>query len=450
MRRRALIQGAFTLTAAGTVLGLAGRNRVHSEDHGASRTTTDVLVIGAGIAGLACAQALQRQGRRVIVLEARDRLGGRIWTDTSLGLPLDLGASWLHGLAGNPLAAMARQQLGLRLVRTDDDDVITFASDGRSWTRQRRQTSERWLDAQLGRLDQLGATTSLAAALPADLSADQRLALTVTVEHELGADLASVSAGQALGDGDELRGGDALLPSGLHPLVAHLRRDLDVRLSQRVLSIDQPASGGVSVTTAHGRFGAAKLCCTVPLGVLQQGGLRFEPPLPAAKQQAIARIGMGVLDKLYLLFPRVFWGPQTVIRLQHPTQAGLWAEWFNLEPVLGRPVLLGFNAGSMARQVAQLSDAEVVASALEALRRCYGAAAVPQPMAHRLSRWGNDPYSLGSYSYPRVGMAAGDRQALAAPWGALVFAGEATSSTAPATLQGAYLSGLRAARELLA
>lgn len=444
MRRRALIQGALTLTAAGTLLGLAKHNRA------TTATSVDVLVIGAGIAGLACAQALQRQGRSVIVLESRDRLGGRIWTDTSLGLPLDLGASWLHGLATNPLAAMARQQLGLRLVPTDADDVITFASDGRPWSPQRRQVTESWLDAQLGRLEQQAATAPLASALPTGLSADQRLALTVTVEHELGADLVDVQAGLALGDGDALRGGDALLPTGLHPLVAHLSRDLDVRLSQRVISIEQPASGGVSVETEHGRLSAAKLCCTVPLGVLQQGGLRFEPPLPAAKQQAIARIGMGLLDKLVLIFPRAFWGPQTVIRLQHPTQAGLWAEWFNLAPVLGRPVLLGFNAGSMARQLAQHSDATIVASALDALRRCYGAGAVPQPMAHRLSRWGHDPNTLGSYSYARVGMVASDRQTLAAPWGALVFAGEATSSSAPATLQGAYLSGLRAARELLA
>ncbi len=94
-----------------------------------SSTSADVLVLGAGIAGLAAARTLTDKGLSVIVLEARDRVGGRMWTDSSLGLPLDLGASWIHGVKGNPITKLAKQ-FGVKTVPTDDENGIAFAADG--------------------------------------------------------------------------------------------------------------------------------------------------------------------------------------------------------------------------------------------------------------------------------------------------------------------------------
>lgn len=442
MRRRTLLlQG---LGAAGLALAASPSNRANADPQ------ADVLVIGAGLAGLACAQRLQQAGRRVIVLEARSRLGGRIWTERRRGLPLDLGASWLHGIDRNPLVPLMQQTLGQPLRRTDYDDTITFGPDGRPWSEARSEAAEHWLEALVARTEREAEPEQpLSAFLPAKLTPDQRFELTVTVEHELGADVQTISAAEALGDGQELVGDDALLPRGMAPLVQHLAKGLDVRLNQRVLAVVQHSSGLVTVQTSQGSFQAKRVCCTLPLGVLQRGLVQFSPPLPAAKQQAIRRLGMGLLDKLVLIFPRAFWGNETVIRNDGP-QPGLWAEWFNLQPVLGQPVLMGFNAGSVARQVARQTDQAIVQSGLAALRRCYGAKVVPDPSDHLLSRWGDDPFSGGSYSFPRVGCQPGDRQALAAPWRSLVFAGEATSQDTPATLQGAYSSGLKAARQLLA
>ena len=94
-----------------------------------SSRSADVLILGAGIAGLAAARALVDEGRSVIILEARNRVGGRMWTDTSMGLPLDLGASWIHGVNGNPITKLAKQ-FGAKTVPTDDENGIVFRSDG--------------------------------------------------------------------------------------------------------------------------------------------------------------------------------------------------------------------------------------------------------------------------------------------------------------------------------
>jgi monoamine oxidase len=241
------------------------------------------------------------------------------------------------------------------------------------------------------------------------------------------------------------------VPAGLDRLVAHLAQGVDIRLGQEVRQISNRPDG-VTVTTAGGQvFQAQRLCCTVPLGVLQRGAIRFEPPLPKAKAQAIAQLGMGVLDKIVLLFGERFWGPQTWIR-NNSNEPGLWAEWVDLSAVIGRPALMGFNAAGVARDWARRSDDGIVASALAQLRRCYPQATIAAPLEVWLTRWGDDPYAFGSYSFPAVGPvpATALRQELGRRWWSLVLAGEATSTACPATLQGAYLSGRAAAERLLA
>jgi monoamine oxidase len=203
------------------------------------------------------------------------------------------------------------------------------------------------------------------------------------------------------------------------------------------------------VTTASGAvYQARGLCCSVPLGVLKAGSIRFEPPLPAAKQRAIETLGMGLLDKIVLLFPERFWDARGWLRNDGP-EPGLWSEWVDLTALIGRPGLMGFNAAEVARRVARQSDAAIVSSALAQLRRCYPNAVIPEPSAVLLTRWGDDPFALGSYSFAAVGSTNAMRQELGRRWQGMVLAGEATSPAFPATLQGAYLSGQQAAQSLL-
>jgi len=441
MRRRTLLgQG---LAASVALLGA----QAHPSKPGPK---VDALVIGAGLAGLACAQRLIAAGRRVVVLEGRQRIGGRIWTERRQGAAIDLGASWLHGIANNPLHALLSRELGLSLLPTDDSSRVIIGPDGKPWGNGRTERAEAWLAAFVQQAEQRGEPNeALSKLVPPGLMPDQRFLLLADVVHELGAELNQVAANAPLGDGQELIGGDALVPAGLDRLVSHLAQGVDIRLGQVVREIHNTPKGVRVITATGAALESPLLCCSVPLGVLKRGAIRFDPPLPAAKAEAIQRLGMGVLDKIVLLFPQRFWDAAAWIGNDGP-EPGLWPEWVDLTPVIGRPALMGFNAAKRAQQLAREPDRVIVSSALAQLQRCYPGRPIPEPSDVLLTRWGEDPFAYGSYSYAAVGSTPAMRAQLGRRWHGLVFAGEAVSTAFPATLQGAYRSGLEAAQQLLA
>ncbi len=202
------------------------------------------------------------------------------------------------------------------------------------------------------------------------------------------------------------------------------------------------------VRTTRSTYDADAAVVTLPLGVLQKGDVRFTPALPARKQRAVDRMGMGLLDKCYLRFPRAFWGERYQLFGHIGARTGRWPEWYDVRRVVGEPVLLGFSATDFATHLERLSDREVVADAMSVLRTVFGRS-VPDPTGVIVTRWGRDRWSYGSHSHLPPGSSPADHDALAAPVGRrLAFAGEATHRRFPATAHGAYLSGLRAAREV--
>jgi monoamine oxidase len=272
--------------------------------------------------------------------------------------------------------------------------------------------------------------------------------LNAQIEHEYAADREDLALLQ-FAVGEELFGGDVLLPDGYDQVLPSVSKGLDIRPGHAVTAVSYDADG-VAVRTAQGDFSAAHALITVPLGILQAQTIQFMPALPATKQAAIGRMGMGLLNKVYLRFPRVFWPEEPQVFGYIASQRGAWAEWFNMAPVLGQPILLGFNAGRYARELENRSDPEIVAAALDVVRTMFGAGA-PEPEAAQITRWAADPFAGGSYSYFAVGVRPDDPAALAAPVAdRLFFAGEATDPDYPATVQGALRSGERAARAIMA
>ena len=344
-----------------------------------------VLVVGAGMAGLGAARRLADAGFVVRVLEGRDRLGGRASTDDSLGLPLDLGASWIHGVDGNPLTALADELDAARSAPTDWDNATEYAPDGAELDDGTAAAAEAALEDVFAYAAEQSEDREEDAPLQdvvdealADLDLDPEVELVArhyvntSVEHEYAGALGDLSTWW-WDEGEGYPGDDVLLVPGYVALVDGLADGLDVETEAVVTTVESGDDGVVVRTRAGDEHSADHVVVTLPLGVLQTGDVTFDPPLPEEKQDAIGRLGMGLLDKVYLRFPEVFWDADAdAIGWASPDADGRWAEWLNVAKVTGEPVLLGFNAAAYAERVEAMDDDEVVADAMAVLRTIYG------------------------------------------------------------------------------
>lgn len=418
------------------------------------------MVIGAGIAGLAAADQLVRGGCEVTVLEARDRIGGRIhsslaWPD----LPVDLGASWIHGLDGNPVTDLARAAGASWVTSSYDSARLTIAPQLAALGARDAGTGRagRLFDRAMARARRLDADIPVQAALdavapPGSLDPVRQAQLdhhvNGTYEQEYAGPAGALSAWH-VDDGAVFDGDDGWFPQGYAQLTGHLARGLDVRPGQVVRAV-RWGGAQVRVELADGSaLVADQVVVTVPLGVLKAGTIAFDPPLPAGHRQAISRLGMGLLNKLCLRFDRVFWPPDVDWHEHLAAIKGDWTQWFSLARADATPVLVAFTAADHAEAVERMDDRAIVAAAMARAREMWGRA-VPDPRAVQITRWRADPFARGSYSFHAVGSSGADREALGSPVGGrLYFAGEATSADYSATVHGALISGRRAAGQIL-
>jgi monoamine oxidase len=420
-----------------------------------------IVVIGAGLAGLAAAQQLQAKGHQVVVIEARNRIGGRIWTSTKWpDMPLDLGASWIHGIKGNPLTALADTVRAKRLP-TSYDNYITYNSTGKplsSAEEKRLEEIRTQLFDTLQKAQNNDKDDSIRHVVEPLLAKNEpsylqtcrflNFILSSDIEQEYSGSAHRLST-QWYDSGKEFSGDDVLFANGYRVITEYLARNLHVELGQVVQTIDWGQSP-VRIVTRTTTFLADQVLVTLPLGVLQSGKVHFVPALPSTKQAAITGLGMGVLNKCYLRFAKAFW-PANVDWMEYiPVMHGEWVEWVSFLRAANMPILLGFNAADYGREIEAWSDQRIVARAMQTLKTIYGPG-IPEPIDYQITRWAADPFAAGSYSFNPVGASPALRKDLAKPLGKqLFFAGEATEQDYFGTAHGAYLSGLRAAREMLA
>lgn len=418
----------------------------------------DFIVIGAGLAGLAAAHKLADAGKRVVVLEARSRIGGRVWTShLRPGLPVDLGASWIHGVTSNPISRIA-DDIGAARVATRYETTRVYTPGAAvADIGDALQAAENLLDRARALAFEREADISLQSAveaLPDWHRADPgfrrivRHAVQSHVELDHAASWSELSAWN-LGDDEGFPGEDVYFPKGFFQIAEALARGLDIRHGCEVVEIRQ-AHGGVSVGCRSGEtFEATRALVTLPLGVLKAGSVTFTPTLSNSRQDAIAALGMGLLDKCWLAFEQPFWPPGLTAMEYVDPSSELWPLWMDFS-ALGAPLLLGFNAGRHARELEHLSDRATIESAVRSLRHMFGGT-VPEPTAAQVTRWGHDPFALGAYSFNAVGTGSTTRDALfGLDWdGGLAFAGEATDAAGFGTTHGAVISGRRIAELLL-
>lgn len=458
--RRDFLKAASITTASALAVscGIIAPTEENEDMTDPLSTRADALVLGAGIAGLAAARALTDKGLNVIVLEARTRVGGRMWTDSSLGLPLDLGASWIHGVDGNPIMGLA-QQFNAKTIPTGGGNSLMFNADGSEMT-----------DAEWAAMEALFEDIyEEVAAMQEDTDGDMTLQAAfdeVLAEHdfseeqlrrlnyyayqgtalEYGADMKDLSLWWWDQD-EEFGGEEVIFPGGYNQITDGLAKDLDIRLGE-IVKVVRYGVDGVEVETSQGNFVADKAVVTFPLGVLKQAAVKFEPPLAESRRAAIDRLGMGVLNKVYLKFPKAFWDADVETISYVGERLGEWCDWLSFTPFTGEPVLMAFHGGEKGFALEELSDDEIVAGAMQTLRVMFGAD-IPEAQGVSITRWGKDPFAFGAYSHIPPFASGEDFDALAEPVDdVLFFAGEATSREYPGTVHGAYLSGKRVAEEI--
>ena len=434
-------------------------------------TPERVLVIGAGMAGLVAARLLHDSGFKVTVLEARDRLGGRTWTDDRIGAPVDLGGSWVHGVDGNPLTLWC-EKLGVELVENQGDRLLI---DPRATARTRDGQRKR---AVLGRAAFKTAiewatwkskamtasrgprSVSVKDAVDSLLRAPwlpeiDKLVVASLVEGSEGVQGAPYDA-VAAEEWWPTEGLDrnAQPKGGFIQLVDDAAVGLDVRLGTPVQRVQWSEHGATAVLKSGETLAADRVVIAVPVGLLRAGMPVLDPLPPLVQQIAVGRLGYGagLLGKIYLRFPHRFWPeqPKWFGRLPDaPEKRGTFNTWVSHLGETGLPIVLSFTQGATATRLDRsASDAEVTEVAMTSLRKMFGND-IPQPEAMVFPRWLSDPWSQGGYSYPGVGSAPEDRETHARPLARRVFfAGEATEPVEYGTVHAALWSAEQSAEAL--
>jgi monoamine oxidase len=409
-----------------------------------------VLIIGAGAAGIAAGRMLHDAGCDVLILEARDRIGGRIHTDFSFAdFPVELGAEFIHG--ERTVTHDLVNQAGLATIPVVRMDNLWWAEAGhKAMPRQAASLDQLLSDYASLEHAHLSTDISLADYLDTRGWRDEAMA-DVLLAQTCCARLQDLSCYDLIREmhADHAGHDEARIREGYAPLLVRYSRDLRIRLNAPVSEI-QWSQDDVTVIAGGEAFQAGKCIITVPVSILQTDAIRFDPPLSEEKRWAIHNLHVEPATKLIYRFREPLW-PDHLTYMAH---TGLAVRWWT--PGYGRPdaaVICAYITAERARQIDRLDETAALTTGLRELGQLLGiplATLQPQMIAARRVSWAADPYTLGGYAHVRPGGVEA-RPVLARPEAdTLFFAGEATAyDTNPQTVHGAIESGQRAAQECI-
>lgn len=402
---------------------------------------TDVAIVGAGAAGIAAARKLAAAGRRVVILEAADRVGGRCITDTTtFGMPFDLGAHWLHAPDLNPLSKLA-PRTGLEIYPAPPGQKVRIgrrnAREGELeqffavLVRARRAIE----DAARGKSD-----ISVAQAMPKDLGEWQPSVEFYLGPFSCGKDFSELSVVDFQRSSE--RDVDAYCRQGFGTLLTKLAEGLPVQLSTPVTKISTPARGGITLETAKGSLQARAVIVTVSTNVLTDGKLIAD--LPKRQLDALARLRLGHYERVALDIPGNPFGLAGDDLVFEKTDSKETAAL--LGNVGGSTLAYVDIAGSFGRDLAAKGQREMTAFALEWLDKLFGADVAKSVTRMHATQWAFAPHVQGAFSAASVGGQPSRRILMTEPLRDRVFyAGEAAHETLWGTVGGAWESGERAA-----
>ena len=413
-----------------------------------------VLVIGAGISGLAAAKKLEDNGFTVIVLEAQEKIGGRLRTDRSMGIAFDEGASWIHGPNGNPITKLA-SQAGANTYLTDDDNLAVFDNNGTAY-------SDAFLDRQYTKFEnalnavrragtkQQSFQTIFNSLYPTQ--ANNRLwkyMLSAYLEFDTGGDISKLSS-KYFYDDEAFPGKDVIVTNGYDKVANLLGQGLDIRLNSRVTEINYNATKSL-VKVNGNSIEADYVIVSVPLGVLKNSSISFQPSLPATKLSAIQNIQMGNVNKFLFIWDTPFWDTNIQYIGYTPETKGKFNYLMNMKKFL--PTINGlmtFAHGDYATVTETMTDAQIKNEVMAQLKTIYGNS-IPNPTNMLRTKWGQNINTFGAYSFATNGTTSADFETMATEINnKLFFAGEHTERDYRASVHGAYLSGIREADKIIA
>jgi len=424
----------------------------NNEGDGQKTNSKTVIVVGAGISGLAAAKKLKENGFNVIVLEAQSKVGGRLKTNRSLGVAFDEGASWIHGTAGNPIASLA-QQAGMNTAFTDDESILAYDIGGVLHSDSNFSDTEDKFYTVLETLKNNGSSTKSFETVFNELYptyCNDRLwkfFLSTYLTFDTG-DLNMLSS-LLYNEGEEFGGEERISVNGYDTIPSYLAIGLNVQLNQKVTKIDY--SNTKILVSHNGTVTEADyVLVTVPLGVLKANKIDFVPSLPNTKQNAIQKVGVNCVNKFLLTWETAFWDDEQYI-CYTPDIKDKFNYFVNVKKYQSTVnALMTFAYADKARQTENMTDQQIIEEIMTHLRDIYGNN-IPYPKNILRTKWQTNEYSYGSYSYTAVGTEMRHFDDLAEEIDdKIFFAGEHTEIDYFSTAHGAYLSGIREADKIIA
>jgi len=411
-----------------------------------------VLIVGGGMAGITAAYELIQKGYNVTLIEARERLGGRLETVYLDDTPVELGCQFIHGSKGNPLMPLI-EKYKINFKPVTSAKRVIYDPEGKILD---LESISPFVKIALKKIDAISKRriSNASKHLSQDESFFQYFIKNILTQGSIGVPNQKESLLlYKFGQTPDYQGGNHLVTNGYNRLIEGLLQEaahsgrLEIKLGHVVEKISEKHGKVYVYTKDHGHFEGDSIVCAVPLGVLKQNTIIFNPPLPHDKKRAIERLGMAIHDKIILQFDQAFW-PEDVHYLNpYDYENDMWREIVNLYHFSdGKIAALSISSHA---DIAQLDkpDAVLVENALQMLKKIFGNN-IPPLKYSMVTRWYQDPFSYGSYSYHTKESSLADNSALAKPMGHICFAGEHTSHF-PSSLDGAYLSGVQAANEVI-
>jgi len=409
----------------------------------------DVVIVGAGIAGLTAAKTLLAAGKSVVIVEAADRIGGRAYTESStFGAPFDHGCSWITAANENPFKKIAEKS-GFELQNHTGASEALYVDSHRATSSERKAYNKGWsaVERALAKAGNQGLDVPASSVMPTDVDYSG-VAQTWIGPMDWGVDFDFLSTK------DYWMAADAepsyMVPKGLGAVVARFGHGLPVQLNTRVTGIDWGGKG-VTVKTSRGQIAAKACIITVSTGVLGAGHIRFTPKLPEHKQQAIANLPMGLLAKITLQFDgdRLGFIPNQWLTYKVPNKMPAEACYFVTWP-FGYNYMVGFVGGSFGWELSGAGTDAAVDFALGEVVKMAGSKTRTHFVKGHLTQWADNPNTLGAYAAVLPGEYEA-REDLARPVeDKLFFAGEAMGGAYVALCAGAYKSGEATAERLMA